>query len=81
MATVPHTSAIAVTPSDSVLISETAALYIGAPGASGSLKVTMAGAGNNVVTFIGLVAGQVLPVAVKQVFNSVTTCTNIVALR
>lgn len=81
MATVPHTSAIAVTPSDSVGISETAALYIGSIAGGATLKVIMAGAGNNTITFAGLTAGTILPIAVKQVFATGTLVSSIIALR
>lgn len=72
----------AVTPSDTVDIpavtggtNNGCVLYIGG---SGNIKVTTVG-GDEVV-FVGLSAGQFVPVQVKRVWSTSTTATNIVAL-
>ena len=74
--------AAAVTPSDTVNIpavtggtNNGCVLYIGG---SGNIKVTTVG-GDDVV-FVGLSAGQFVPVQVKRVWSTSTTATNIVAL-
>lgn len=74
--------AAAVTPSDTVNIpavtggtNNGCVLYVGG---SGNIKVTTVG-GDDVV-FVGLSAGQFVPVQVKRVWSTSTTATNIVAL-
>jgi hypothetical protein len=74
--------AAAVTPSDTVDIpavtggtNNGCVLYIGG---AGNIKVTTVG-GDDVV-FVGLSAGQFVPVQVKRVWSTSTTATNIVAL-
>lgn len=74
--------AAAVTPSDTVNIpavtggtNNGCVLYVGG---AGNIKVTTVG-GDDVV-FVGLSAGQFVPVQVKRVWSTSTTATNIVAL-
>jgi hypothetical protein len=75
--------AAAVTPSNTVDIPYVGGgdikwdcvLYIGG---AGNLRVLTAGEDD--VTFTGVLAGSFLPVQVKRVFASGTTATNIVAL-
>lgn len=71
----PARNAAAVTKSDSTVIAQTDGLYIGG---AGDVAVTMKGGGS--VTFIGVTAGQILPIMVTQVLSTGTTATNIVAL-
>ena len=68
------TQAVAVTKSDSTVIPSTRALYIGG---DGNVSVTMSGGGD--ATFVGLLAGMILPVQVTKVLAA-TTATNILAL-
>ena len=74
----PAWTAAAVTPSDGADLPQiaTRSLYIGG---DGNLVVTMSGGGSN-VTFVGLVAGTILPIRVDRVLSTSTTATNIVAL-
>jgi len=74
-ATVAAHSALAVTKSDATLIPTTRALYVGG---TGDVVVTMA-EDENVVTFVGVPAGSILPIQVIKVMAA-TTATNIVAL-
>lgn len=74
-ATASARRAAAVTPSDTDVIENTRALYIGGAGA---LKVTMVEGGD--VTFVGLVAGTILPVQVTKCWDTDTDATNILAL-
>jgi len=74
----PATKAIAITPSDSVdLAFATRAIYVGG---NGNLRVDMQD-GGAAVTFVGLVAGQVLPLRVSRIYATGTTATNLVGLR
>lgn len=66
---------IAITPADSDLVQPVRALYIGG---SGNLKISDSGGG--AVTFVGAVAGTILPVMAKRVWATGTTATNIVGL-
>lgn len=68
---------VAVTPSDSTLIT-CKALYIGGAGTL-ALSAGLTGAS---ISFVGLTAGMMLPVELFQgrVMATGTTCTNIVAL-
>ena len=70
----PSESAKAVTKSDSTVIEPPRALYIGG---AGSVVVTF-DAGND-VTFVGVVAGTILPIRPVKVKDA-TTATYIVAL-
>jgi len=72
----PASDAAAVTPHDSTEFAvRTRALYIGSGGA---LTVTMIDGSN--VTFVGVVAGSVLPLRVIKVLATGTTASSIVAL-
>ena len=69
-------SVAAVTPSDSVdLTTNARALYIGGTGA---VKVTTVA--GDAVTFSAAQAGSILPIAVRRVWSTGTTATNILAL-
>ncbi len=73
----PATKAAVVTPLDSSdLTDKSRAIFIGG---SGNLKVEMFG--GDIVTFVGMLAGQIYPIAVTKVFSGSTTATNIMALR
>lgn len=69
-ATTSARRAAAVTYSDSAVIENTRALFIGA---AGNVKVTMVEGGD--VTFQGLAAGTILPVQVIKVWSAGTTVT------
>lgn len=72
----PAESAFAVTPSDTVeLTTFTRALYIGGAGDVAAVMVD-----GSEATFVGLLAGQVLPVRVRQVKSTGTDASNIVGL-
>ena len=72
----PARDALAVTPSDSVNLGLAArALYIGSNG-----NVAVITRGGQTVTFVGIVAGTILPVRVSRVLSTGTTAGNIVAL-
>lgn len=72
----PVGHAVALTPSDSVALSEaTRALYVGGAGA---LRVAMVSGA--VVTLAGAQAGQVYPLRVTQVLATGTTATGLVGL-
>lgn len=74
-ATVSARRAAAVTLSDSAILENTRALYIGG---AGNLKVTMVEGGD--VTFSGLNAGTILPIQVTKAYATGSTATNIIAL-
>lgn len=61
--------------SDDTLLQACRALYVGG---AGNVAVTMQGGGN--LTFVGVAAGTILPIACTTVLNSGTTATNIIAL-
>lgn len=66
----------AVTPNDSTNLPAVArGLYVGGDG-----NVVIVGLDDAAVTFVGVVAGTLLPVAAKRVNATSTTATNIVAL-
>lgn len=69
------TRAAAVTPDDVATLDAPAVIYIG--GAGNVAVVTTYG---SEVTFVGLSAGDILPVIVKRVNDTDTTATNIVAI-
>ncbi len=72
----PAEEGVAVTPSDTVnLTSPARALWVGV---SGNVSVEMVGVGTAIV-FVG--AQGLLPVSVTRVNATLTTATNIVALR
>lgn len=73
----PAWNAAAVTPNDSAdLTFTTRGLYIGG---AGDVKVDMASDGS-AVTFVGCLAGTILPIRAERVYDTDTTATNIVAL-
>lgn len=75
--TAPAVGAAAVTKSDSADLPRIArALYVGG---AGNVSVICEDGGTAVV-FVGLAAGQILPVRVKRVRSTDTTATSIVAL-
>lgn len=67
--------AASVTLSDSTVIENTRALYIGT---AGNLKVTLVEGGD--VTFVGLGSGTVLPVQAVKVWSTGSTASNVLAL-
>ena len=71
----PAADAIAVTPADTDLATRTRGVYVGT---AGDLTVRMAN-GANVVTFVGVVAGSLLPIRVTQI-RLASTATNIIAV-
>lgn len=73
----PWNEAVAVVKSDTTVLIETRGLWIGG---AGDVTVTMAGPGAEDCTFVGVLAGSILPVAVTKV-KAATTATNIVAGR
>jgi hypothetical protein len=69
-------SASAITPNDSTnLTTVTRGIYVGV---SGDVKVDMAD--NSTVIFVGLSSGGIHPIAVKKVYATGTTATNIVGV-
>jgi hypothetical protein len=74
-ATVSAYSANTLTPNDSGTLLTTRALYIGA---AGDLKVTMAY--GDIVTFVAVPAGSILPIQVTRVFATGSTAASIIAL-
>ena len=76
MASSPAMDGFAVTPSNATNFNAWArGLYIGGAG-----NVVLVTPGGTQLTFVGLVAGQILPVACGRVNSTNTTATNIVAL-
>lgn len=75
-ATVAAHSAAAVTPSDVTRIPATRGLFVGT---AGNVSVRMAD-DENVVTFVNIANGTMLPLQVIQVMATNTTATNIIAL-
>ncbi len=67
--------AAAITVSDTANLDAVAVIYIGG---DGDVKVTTEG--GNAVTFVGVSAGDILPVAVARVWDTGTTATDMVAL-
>ncbi|HET6916163.1 MAG TPA: hypothetical protein VFH56_08745 [Acidimicrobiales bacterium] len=65
----------AVTPNDTGSLSDTFGIYVGGPG---NLKVDMVHSGT--VTFVGVVAGTILPIQVSRVYATGTTASNLIAL-
>lgn len=75
--TVPAGAAFVVSPDDNADLPTIArCLYIGG---GGNLKVILE-RDTAPVTFIGLAAGTFAPIHVKRVYNTDTTCTNILGL-
>jgi hypothetical protein len=67
--------ATAITPSDTVDLATPSVVYVGA---SGNVQVTTA-QGDQVV-FLGLSAGQVIPVQVIRVWSTLTTATSLLRI-
>lgn len=77
----PAGYAWAATASDSAeLIKRTRAIYIGGDGSVACEVFDPTTQKLGAVTFVGLVAGTVLPVRTKKILSTGTTATNIVAL-
>lgn len=75
-ATVSARRAATISPSDT-LVSEnpTRAIYVGG---AGNLRIDLVDGGT--VTFVGLLAGTILPVQSIRVYSTSTTATNLIAL-
>ncbi len=74
--TISASHASAVTPSDvTVFDSSTRGLYIGV---AGDVTLTMESGGS--ITFVGVLAGSILPVRCTQVLSTGTTAASLVAL-
>lgn len=72
----PARGAIAITPHNTnVLTPVTRALYVGG---AGNIKVEMSN--GTVVTFTGVLAGSLLPIRVRIVFDDDTTATAMIGL-
>ena len=67
--------AVAITPSDTVLLASPSVVYVGV---AGTVKVTTAQGDDT--TFVGLLAGSVIPVQVIRVFSTTTTATSLVRI-
>lgn len=67
-------SAVAITPNDSTIITETKGIYVGG---SGNVAVKMAD--GTTVTFTAMAAGVFHPLAVTKVLATGTTATSIMA--
>lgn len=67
--------ALAVTPNDSVNLANPSVIYVGV---GGNIKVTTAN--GDEPTFVGLLAGSILPVQVIRVWSTGTTATNLVRI-
>ncbi len=68
-------SAVAVTKSDATVLGMTRSLYVGG---AGDVAVRMKSGVN--ATFVGVVAGSILPVQCDQVLSTGTSATSILAL-
>lgn len=68
-------SAFAITPSNSANLANVSVVYVGG---SGNVRVTTAQGDD--VTFVGLVAGTVIPVQVLKVWSTSTTATNLIGI-
>ena len=74
----PASKAVAITPNNSAdLAFATRAIYVGG---GGDLRVEMQDEAAP-VTFVGVVAGTILPIRVARVFVTGTTATSLVGLR
>jgi hypothetical protein len=71
----PKGEAVDASVADDTLTQACRALYVGG---AGNVAVTMEGGGN--LTFVGVAAGTILPIACTVVLNSGTTATSILAL-
>ena len=73
---VPASICRPIEPSDSVALQDLCrAIYIGSAG-----TLRLIDAGGNIVTFEGVVAGSILPGGARQVLNTGTTVTGLVAM-
>ena len=63
-------------PADTDLVKNARALYIGG---AGDVEVQFSDGNQNIVTFVGVLAGTILAISVKQVRAS-TSATNVIAL-
>ena len=68
-------SAFAITPSNSANLANVSVVYVGG---SGNVRVTTAQGDDE--TFVGLVAGTVIPVQVLKVWSTSTTATNLIGI-
>lgn len=76
--TSPAAGASAVTPSDTTTFDPPGrGVWVGT---TGNLAVRMAG-DQSVVTFVGVPAGYLLPIAVDRIMSANTTATSIILLR
>ena len=77
--TTPPQNALAVTPSDTVDLTNFArGIYVGV---AGDVKVRMAGdRGDTDVTYVDLAAGIIHPMVIKRVFATGTAATSIVVI-
>ena len=64
----------AVTKSDSTVFNMTSAIYVGGGG-----DVAVSGPGGT-VTFVGVLAGSIIPIEINMVLDTGTTATEIIAL-
>lgn len=71
----PATKAFAVTPSDSTVIN-CRAIYVGGAGNVAVIPIE----GSTAVTFVGALAGSIIPVGCSKVMSTNTTATSIVGL-
>lgn len=75
--TSPAEKAVVVAPSDTIPLAIAArALYVGVTGNVAVIPIGQV----TPITFVGVQAGTILPIAARIVMNSGTTATNIVAL-
>jgi hypothetical protein len=73
----PLIAGITVVPSDSTVLTDVRAIYVGG---AGDLAVKMIADGST-VTFKGVPAGSILPVQVNTIMATGTTATSILAFR
>lgn len=73
--TVAAHGAAAVTLNDSTVLPISRSLYVGT---GGNIKVTMAD--GQVVTFLNVVSGSILPIQTQVIWSTGTTASNILAL-
>lgn len=74
--TVGAGKAVAITPSNTVQIPTTRGIYVGT---TGDLRVTLH-RDVSAVTFVGVLAGTLLPIRAKLVLSTGTTALNLLAL-
>lgn len=75
----PYRTGVAVTPHDTTELTRTSrALYIGS--IAGGATMTVLTADGDTLAFAGLVAGSVIPIAVRRVNSTATLASSIVAL-